>query len=53
MLPGPHAYDGSYTELRLNWQGIVLDVRSAHDGDDLMLLVDPVEMNAYPATLVP
>lgn len=52
VLPGPHAYDGSYTELRLNWQGIVLDVRSAHDGDDLVLLVEPVEMTAYPATLV-
>ena len=52
VLPGPHAYDGSYTELRLRWQGIVLDVRSAHDGNDLVLLVEPVEMTSYPATLV-
>ena len=52
VLPGPHAYDGSYTELRLDWQGIALDVRSAHDGDDLVLLVEPVEMTPYPATLV-
>ena len=52
VVPGPHAYDGSYTELRLTWQGIVIDVRSAHDGDDLVLLVEPVEMTAYPATLV-
>ncbi|MBP7401593.1 MAG: hypothetical protein KBA30_03165 [Clostridia bacterium] len=52
VVPGPHAYDGSYTELRLTWQGIVLDVRSAHDGDDLVLLVEPAAMTAYPATLV-
>ncbi|HEY5466767.1 MAG TPA: trehalase family glycosidase [Clostridia bacterium] len=52
VLPGPHAYDGSYTQLRLTWQDIVLDVRSAHDGDDLVILVEPVEMTAYPATLV-
>ena len=40
--PGPHAYDGSYTELRLNWQGLDLIVQSAIDGDDLVLLVTPV-----------
>ncbi len=52
VFPGPHAYDGSYTELRVRWQGIELDIRSAHDGDDWVLLVEPVAMTAYPATLV-
>ncbi|MBN1399651.1 MAG: hypothetical protein JXA74_02370 [Anaerolineae bacterium] len=39
--PGPHAYDGSYTSLRLRWQGVEVTVQSATDGDDLLLLVTP------------
>ncbi len=39
--PGLHAYDGSYTELKLKWQGNELFVQSARDGDDLILLVTP------------
>ncbi len=40
--PGPHAYDGSYTELNLKVWGNELTVCSATDGDDLVLLVTPV-----------
>jgi hypothetical protein len=49
---GPHAIDGSYTEVEVRWLGIRLHVRTAHDGDDLVALVEPVENQAYPATLV-
>jgi hypothetical protein len=39
--PGPRTYDGSYTELRLRWQGLEVEVQSGTDGDDLVLLVTP------------
>ena len=29
ILPGPHAYDGSYTELTLIWEDIELRIQSA------------------------
>lgn len=42
IYPGPHAYDGSYTELNLSWYGNDLCVQSAREGDDLLLLVTPL-----------
>jgi len=39
--PGAHAYDGSYTSLRLRWQGVDVTIESATDGDDLLLLATP------------
>lgn len=50
--PGPHAYDGSYTELNLKWRGIELTVQSAHDGDDVVLLVTPLTNQPKPAALI-
>ena len=54
VTPGPHAWDGSYTDLRLDWKGHSLRIQSAHDGDDLVLLVTPLESNAHsvPPTVV-
>ncbi len=53
ILPGPHAYDGSYTELTLNWQDITLRIQSAHVGeDDLVILATPVRMQKRPAVLM-
>lgn len=43
IFPGPHSWDGSYTDLRLAWRGIKLRLQSAHDGDDLVILVTPLE----------
>lgn len=34
-----HAYDGSYTALTVRWKAMVLRIRSATAGDDLVLLV--------------
>jgi hypothetical protein len=48
---GPHAIDGSYTEVEVRWLGITLRVRTAHDGDDLVALVEPLENQAHRATL--
>ena len=48
---GPHAYDGSYTETLVKWQGITVRVQTAHDGDDLVVLVTPTANQRRPALL--
>ncbi len=48
VTPGPHAWDGSYTDLRVDWDGHSWRVQSAHDGDDLVLLVTPVPSSQSP-----
>jgi putative isomerase len=42
VFPGPHAWDGSYTDLRLKWRGLDLQIQSAHVGPDLVILVTPL-----------
>ncbi len=42
IYPGPHAYDGSYTELKVHWLGNELRVQSAVVAEDLVLLVTPL-----------
>lgn len=42
VFPGPHAWNGSYTELRVLWKGHQWKVQSAHDGNDLVLLMTPM-----------
>lgn len=42
VTPGPHAWDGSYTSADLEWKGHKWRVESAHDGEDLVLLVTPL-----------
>jgi putative isomerase len=48
VFPGPHSWDGSYTSLNLTWRGHSLRVQSAHDGDDLVLLVTPLSSPTEP-----
>lgn len=52
IYPGPHAYDGSYTELRLIWQGLELLVQSAKEGKDLVILITPLKTHKKPPLLV-
>jgi hypothetical protein len=53
VFPGPHTWDGSYTELRLAWRGHQLVLQTAHDGNDLVMLATPLEPAASrPPTLV-
>jgi len=55
VTPGPHSWNGSYTDLTLSWRGASLRVQSAHAGDDLVLLVTPIDAPAksvLPSTLV-
>src|SRR5664279_654493 len=42
VFPGPHAYDGSYTDLRLTWQGQSLRIQSGTDSGDLVVLLTPL-----------
>lgn len=41
ILPGAHAYDGSYTELTIKWMGIELIIQSAKMDDEIVFLVTP------------
>ena len=53
IIPGPHTWNGSYTELRLSWQKHEMLLQTAHDGEDLVMLATPVGLNAgLPPTLV-
>src|SRR6185312_8802359 len=52
VFPGPHAYGGSYTDLRLSWRGHDLRLESAHDGRDLVFLATPVT-SQHPSSVPP
>ena len=55
VTPGPHAWDGSYTDLTVEWKGHKWRVESAHDGRDLVMLVTPLAgkgASALPPTVV-
>ncbi|MGC2635840.1 MAG: trehalase family glycosidase [Acidobacteriaceae bacterium] len=52
VFPGPHSWDGSYTELRVAWKGHEWSIQSAHVGDDLVLLATPVA-SEKPSGLAP
>jgi putative isomerase len=53
LFPGPHTWDGSYSELRLSWRGHEVLLQTAHDGEDLVMLATPVASNtSIPPTLV-
>jgi hypothetical protein len=45
MHPGAHAYDGSYTDVSLEWKGHKLRVQSASDGLKNVILITPLEGN--------
>jgi putative isomerase len=42
VVPGPHAYDGSYTDLKLLWRGHQARIESGHDGGDLVMRMTPL-----------
>jgi neutral trehalase len=43
IWPGPHAIDGSYTELLLWWKGNAVVVKSASSGNDLVAAIIPAD----------
>ena len=54
VFPGAHAWDGSYTDLKVTWKKHVWRVQSAREDGDLVLLVTPIETEkfAVPATVI-
>lgn len=42
VVPGPHAYDGSFTSLELEWSGHRVRVETATDGEDWFARVTPL-----------
>jgi putative isomerase len=52
VRPGPHAYDGSYTELGITGTGYDLLVQSAVDTGDQVILVTPRAFYRKPPLLV-
>jgi putative isomerase len=55
VFPGPHSWEGSYTDLRLSWKGHDLRLQTAHDGENLVMLATPLPsppLSAVPATIV-
>jgi hypothetical protein len=55
VTPGPHTWDGSYTQADFEWKGHKWRVESAHDGNDLALLVSPLPSkseSALPPSIV-
>jgi len=41
VIPGPHAYNGSYTELRVDWKNISINVKMASDSKNLAVIFSP------------
>lgn len=52
ITPYAHAYDGSYTELVLEWAGLKANVITAHDGKNLVCLYTPLELPEKPPILL-
>ncbi len=55
VTPGPHAWDGSYTSADVAWKEHKWRVESAHDGNDLVMLMTPLDKKlptALPPSLV-
>ncbi len=55
VFPGPHSWEGTYTDLRLSWKGHDLRLQTAHDGGNLVMLATPLpspSLSAVPATIV-
>src|ERR1700722_140068 len=53
VIPGPHAWDGSFTDLRIAWKGQNWRIQTAHEGHDLVLLATPLEPAAKPESPLP
>jgi len=51
VKPGPHAYDGSFTSLEIEWDGVRLRVETAVDGGDWLAVVTPLNTQVKTACL--
>jgi hypothetical protein len=46
VFPGPHSWDGSYTDLRLSFKGHNVRIQSAHQDKDIVILATPLPSEA-------
>lgn len=51
VVAGYHAYNGSYTECTVTWEGTKFRVESAHDETGLVLLITPLKLPVRPPSL--
>ncbi len=42
VVPGPRAWDGAYTSLKVAWRGVEISVETATDGEDWLCLATPL-----------
>jgi len=52
VIPGPHSYDGSYTELTVDWKGIKVNVKTAARGKNLAVVITPLESSKQDMLLI-
>lgn len=55
VTPGPHSWDGSYTDLQIAWKDHRWRIQTARDGPDLVILASPLPesgTSALPPTIV-
>ncbi len=55
VVPGPHSWDGSYSDLRITWKGHSWRIQTAQDGGDMVALATPLPsqpVSPMPPTLV-
>jgi len=46
LHPGPHTFDGAYTDISVEWHGLKLRVRSAAEGQKNVIIITPLDGNA-------
>jgi hypothetical protein len=46
LHPGPHTFDGAYTDITVDWKGLKLRVQSAAEGHKNVILITPLEGSA-------
>lgn len=52
VIPGPHSYDGSYTELEVEWRNIHVRVQSATQNNELYMLINPIKAGPDDSLLI-
>jgi putative isomerase len=51
ILPGPHAYDGSFTSLELEWDGVKVRIETAVDDGEWFAVITPLNAQLKSACL--
>src|ERR1700722_8115022 len=50
---GPHAYDGSYTELQIDWYGLVVELQTAVSNGNWVALITPISGTSSSTSFTP